>query len=106
MDTIVLRGTGRQEDDGHDAEERVLAKPPAEIEAISAGNHDVEQEEGGRLPFCVGEDLVDGQVWADGKPRTFKVVLHQPGDVGVIFQHKDRLTQCLNLVLHEPTMTG
>ncbi len=71
----------------------VLAKPAAEVETIAAGNHDVEQKERRRLPFGIGKYLIDRQIGANSKSSAFQMVLHQPGDIRIIFQHKDRLTQ-------------
>ena len=93
VDAVVLGGARGEEDDGDDAEGGVLAEAPAEVEAVAAGHHDVEQEEGGRLAFGVGDDAADGEVGADGEAGALQVILHQARDVGVIFQHKDGLTQ-------------
>src|SRR5262245_54982302 len=93
MDTIVLRGTCGQEDDGNNAERRVLAKPAAKIEACAARNHDVEQKKCRWLPLGIGKYLTDRQIRTYGKACGFEMVLHQAGDIRVIFQHKNRLTQ-------------
>src|SRR5277367_1134949 len=44
VDAVIFRGAGGQKDNGHDAESGVLAKPPAEVQAVAAGDHDVEQK--------------------------------------------------------------
>lgn len=76
LDAVVFGCAGSKEDDGDHTEGGVLAEAAAEVEAITAGDHDVEQEEGGWLAFGIGEDLVDGEIGANGKPCTFQVVLN------------------------------
>ena len=43
-DAIVLRGAGGEKDDGDDAQRRVLAETPAQVESVAAGNHDVQKK--------------------------------------------------------------
>ena len=94
---VVFRGASGQEDDGHNAQRRVLTQATAEIKAIAAGNHNIQQEKSGRLPLGIGKNLTDRQIRANGETGAFQVILDQPGDIWIIFQHENRLTQCLNL---------
>jgi len=68
VDAVVLRRACGEEDDRNDAERGVQAEPAAEIEAITARHHDVEQEECGRLSFSITKYLIDSQIRADNKP--------------------------------------
>ena len=43
-------------------------------------------------------------VGPDRKSRRLQVILHQPRDVRVILQHKNRLTQCIPLALRKPLL--
>src|SRR3954447_25900484 len=51
---IVFAGAGGQKDDGNGGEAGIAAEPAANIEAVAAGDHDVEQKKGGRLALGVG----------------------------------------------------
>src|SRR5207302_5358217 len=73
------------------------SKPAAKIQTVAARDHDVEQEERGWLPLGIAKYLVDSKIWTDSKTCTFKMILHQAGDIRVVFQHKNRLTQFVNL---------
>src|SRR3984885_10323059 len=55
VDAVVLRRARGEKDDWDDAEGRVQPEPAAEIEAIAAGYHDVEQEERRGLPFGISK---------------------------------------------------
>jgi len=41
--------------------------------------------------------LTDSEIWANREPGTLQMVLHEAGDVRIVFQHKNRLTQFVNL---------
>jgi hypothetical protein len=94
---VVLRCTRREEDDRDNTKRRILAQPAAKIESIATRNHNIEQEERGRLSLCIAKYLVDRQIGADSETSAFQVVLDQPGDIGIVFQHKNRLTHFVNL---------
>ena len=92
-DAVVFSSTGGDEDDGDGAEGGVIAQAAADVEAVSPGNHDVEQEEGGRLALGVGDEACGGGVDAGRKAGGFQVMLDQARDIGVILKHKDGLAQ-------------
>src|SRR5580704_10868993 len=48
MHAVVLCSARGQKDDGHDTQGGVLAQPPAKVETIAAGHHDIQQKERGR----------------------------------------------------------
>jgi hypothetical protein len=50
-----------------------------------------------RLPFGVGKYLIDSEIGLNCKTGALQVVLHQAGDIRIIFQHKNRLTQFVDL---------
>ena len=99
MHAVVFRSASCQEDDGYDAQRGVLAQPAAEVKAIAARHHDIQQKQRRRLPLGIGKNLTDRQIGANGKTGALQVVLDQPGDIRVVFQHKNRLTQFVNLDL-------
>jgi hypothetical protein len=71
----------------------ISAQTAANVEAVSAGHHDVEKEESGRLAFSVGDNVCGGVKQAHIEASCFQVMLHQPRDIGVVFQHKYSLAQ-------------
>ena len=48
----------------------------AYVEAIAAGNHDVEKEKCRRLALGVGNDVGGGAVNSSGEARGFQMMLH------------------------------
>jgi hypothetical protein len=74
----------------------MVAQAAADIEAIAAGNHDVEQEKRRRPALGVGNEIGGGMKQARFKTRRFQVMLHQPCDVGVVFQNKYGLAQTVS----------
>jgi hypothetical protein len=85
MNPIIFRGTSGQKDDGNDTEGGVLTQSPAKVQAVASRHHDIEQKERGGLTFGVGKYLIDGQIGANGKAGAFQMVLHQAGDINIIF---------------------
>ncbi len=69
------------------------AQAAADIEAVSAGNHDVQQKQSGRLALGVGNQVGGGVKQPRCKPGGFQVMLHQPRNIGVVFQYKYGLAQ-------------
>src|SRR5580658_9443548 len=92
-DAVVFSGTGGDEDDGDGAEGGMIAQAAADVEAVSAGNHDIEEEKGGGLALGLGGEIGGGGIDAGGKAGGFQVMLDQARDIGVILKHKDGLAQ-------------
>jgi hypothetical protein len=92
VDTVVLGRARREEDNWNDAQGRILAQSPAKIQTIPTWHHNIQEKECGRLPLGVAKYLIDSKIRANCEPSTFQVVLHQAGDIRIIFQHKNRLT--------------
>jgi hypothetical protein len=92
-DAVVFAGASGDEDDGDGAERGVIAQATANVEAVAAGNHDVEQKQRGGLTFGVGNQIRGGRINAGGEAGGFKVMLDQAGDIGVILKHEDGLAQ-------------
>ena len=46
-----------------------------------------------RLALGIGDHVGGGMVQPRRKPRCFKMMLHQPCDIGVVFQNKYGLAQ-------------
>ena len=74
----------------------MIAQAAADVEAVAAGNHDVEEKQGGRLALGVGNEIGRGVKEACLKARSFKVMLHEPGYIGVVFQNKYGLAQTVS----------
>ena len=93
---VVFAGARGQKDDGNGGKPGVIAQAPANVEAVAAGNHDVEQKQRGRLALGIGNEVGGGVKQARLKARRFKVMLHQPGNIGVVFQNKYGLAQTVS----------
>jgi hypothetical protein len=65
----------------------------ADVEAIAAGDHDVQQKERGRLALGVGNEVGGGVKEPRRVAGCLQVMLHQTRDVGVVFQNKNGLAQ-------------
>src|SRR5580704_16513701 len=97
MHAIIFSSASGQKDDGDNAQGRILTQTATEIKPITPWNHDVQQKQRWGLPLGIGKNLTYRQIGADGKSCGFQVILNQPGDIWIVFQHENRLTQCLNL---------
>jgi hypothetical protein len=97
VDAIVLCGARGEKDDGNYAERGVETESATEIQTVSARHHNIQKEQGGRLSLCIPKYLVDSEIRADSKTCAFKVVLDQARDIRIVFQHKNRLTQFVDL---------
>jgi hypothetical protein len=71
----------------------VAAQSAANIEPIAAGDHDIKQKQRGRLTLGVGNQVSGSLEEASCKPRCLKVMLHEPRNIGVVFQYKYGLAQ-------------
>jgi len=71
----------------------VAAQTAADIEAIAARHHDVQQKQRGRLALGVRNHVGGGVKKPRGKPSGFQVMLYQPRNISVVFQHKNGLAQ-------------
>jgi hypothetical protein len=71
----------------------MIAQTAANIEAVTAGNHDVQEKQRGRPALGVGNEIGGGVKEACFKARRLKMMLHQPGYIGVVFQNKYGLAQ-------------
>jgi hypothetical protein len=69
------------------------AELATDLDTIAAGNHDVQEEERRGLAFGVGDEIGGSGEAANGKARGFKLVLDQPGDVGIVFENENGLAQ-------------
>jgi hypothetical protein len=69
-----------------------LTQSSAQVKTVSSGHHDVQQEEGRGLPFSIGKYLINSEIGANGEASALQVVLHQAGDIRIIFQYNNRLT--------------
>ena len=90
---VVFAGAGGEKDDGNGGKPVMTAQAAAYVEPVSAGDHDVEKKEGRRLTFGVGNYVGGGMKQAHIETGCFQMMLHQPRDVGVVFQHKYGLAQ-------------
>ena len=71
----------------------MAAQPPANVEAVSTGNHDVEKKECGWLAFGVGNDIGRGAEDFHSEAGGFQVMLYQAGDICIIFKNEYCLAQ-------------
>ena len=84
------------------------AKPAADVEAVASWNHDVEQEKRRWVTLGVGNDVGGCVIDARCKSCGFKMMLHEPRDIGVVFQQKYGLAQpkCLSSAASWNTVLG
>ncbi len=68
-------------------------QPPANVQPIASGNHDVEQEKCRRLTLGIGNHVTGCMENSGCKSSGLKMMLHQPRYVGVVFQYKYGLAQ-------------
>ena len=68
-------------------------QPPADIQSIASWNHDVEKKKRGGLTLRIGNHIIRGMENPGCKSSGFKMMLHQPRNVGVVFQYKYGLAQ-------------
>jgi hypothetical protein len=71
----------------------VVAQAAADVEAVTAGNHDVEEKQDGGLALGVGDESRGSCVDAGRETGGFEVMLDETRDVGVILKHKHGLAQ-------------
>jgi hypothetical protein len=80
----------RREEDHRDRSQRLrLADLATEFQAIFAGNHDVENEQGGTAALRVREHGLAGGIELHAKSRPVQVVPHQAGNIGIVLHHKN-----------------
>src|ERR1700688_1615590 len=95
-DAVQLLAAGGDHDDRQPAGERIALEHPRQLEAVDAGQHQVEQDE----VRVVAADGVDAGVAAarglDVEALLLEVVLQDLGDVRLILDHQDLLA------CHEP----
>src|SRR5579863_2888614 len=77
---IVFARARRQKDDGYRRKALMIAQPPANVEPVTAGNHDVEEKERGWLPLSVRNKVGWGVIEASIKSSRFKMMLYKPRD--------------------------
>src|ERR1035441_2815205 len=75
----------------------VTAQPPADVEPVSARNHDVEQKQGRRFPLGIGDYIGGGMKQTHIETCRFQGMLHQPRYIGIVFQNKYGLAQTVCL---------
>src|SRR5271165_799851 len=73
----------------HRGEGGSLANGAADLEAVFAGDHDIEQEKRGALPFGVGEHVGSGGIDAHGEALVLKMMANEAGNVGIVFDDED-----------------
>ena len=74
----------------------MITQTAADIEAIAAGNHDVQQEERRRLALGIGNQVGRGVEDAGSKTRRLQMMLNETGNISIVLKHKYDLAQQLN----------
>src|SRR5581483_1707980 len=90
-DFIGFRSFRGEEDDRRHGNIAVVADLAADVETVVSGNHDVEKEKRRWSFFGLGNYAVPGEERSNGKARAFQVIAHQPSNIGIIFDDKNRL---------------
>jgi hypothetical protein len=73
----------------------MVPQAPANVQSVSAGNHNVQQKHRRRFALGIGNKVGGSVIQARIKSSGFKVVLHQPRNIGVVFQYKNCLAQTI-----------
>src|SRR5580698_10958960 len=92
-DAVIFSRARRQEKDGDRGKSGVVAQAAANIKPVAAGNHNVEKKERGRLALRIGNEIGGGVKETGLKTCRLKMMLHQPGYIGFVFQNKYGLAQ-------------
>src|SRR5580698_11006214 len=71
----------------------MASQTAADIEPIPARNHDVEEKQRRRLTLGVGNKVGGSAENANTEAGGFQVMLHQAGDICVVFKNKYCLAQ-------------
>ncbi len=87
-DAVRLFGAGGEHDDRHGGRARVAAQRAADLEAVEAGQHQVEQHEIRQRPAHRRQHLGPGMQQVHGKPGAAQAVAEQVRDVVVVFDHE------------------
>ena len=79
----------RQKNDRGGGQRRNLPDLAAQLEAVFARNHDVENEQRRPLPLGIGDDGVSGGEHFHRESIRFQMMPHQAGNIRIVFDHKD-----------------
>src|ERR1051326_811245 len=88
-DAVRLAAFRGEENYRHGGEPGGLTDGAAEVEAVFAGNHDLQNQERVALPVGVGAKGAAGWVDAHGEAFIFQVMADQAGNVGIVFNDED-----------------
>ena len=78
QDAVIFSGARGEKNNGDGAQCGVMVpQPAADVEAVAAGNHDVEEKEHGRLALGVGDQICRSDIGADRKARCLQMMLNK-----------------------------
>jgi hypothetical protein len=93
QDAVIFGGAGSKKDDRDCRKRRVATEPAAYIQTIAARNHDIQQKQGWSLTFRIGNKVGWSVKDAGRKPSRLKMMLNEAGNVRVVLEYKNCLTQ-------------
>ena len=88
-DSIGLAAFGGQKNNRDRSERNGLTNLPAQFQAVFAWHHDIEQEQGGPLPFCVGDDEIARRIKPHIEVRALEMMAHETRNIGIVFHYED-----------------
>ena len=94
----VLTRPRRKKNDRHRTQRGMTPQTPAYIQPVAPRNHDVQQKQGRSLPLRIRNNVCRIPIHPHSKSGRFQMMLHQPRNVRVVFQHKYCLAQPCTLV--------
>ncbi len=71
----------------------MIAQPPANIQPVTARNHDVQKKQRRRLTLGVGNEIGGRVIDAGRKTSRLQMMLNETGDIRIVLKHKNSLTQ-------------
>src|SRR5580698_7606351 len=69
----------------------MLTQTAAEVHAIAARHHDIQQKQRRPRTFSILHDGSNGRIRLSNKARTLQLILHQSANVSIVFQDEDSL---------------
>jgi len=88
-DAVGLAAFGGEKNDGNAGEAGGLADGAAKLEAVAAGDHDIEDEKRGTLALGIRNDVRAGGIDADDEAIVLQMMANEARDIRIVFDDED-----------------